>query len=58
MARMTAAPVTVADCGAGAYFTDIDGYRYLDFYQADWSTTTGYAHPAVTGAIAERAQPN
>ncbi len=55
MAWMTAAPVAVADKGAGAYFTDIDGFRYLDFYQADWSMTAGYAHPAVTTAIAERA---
>jgi glutamate-1-semialdehyde aminotransferase len=48
-------PIFVA-AGDGAWFTDVDGHRYLDMNQGDLSVTTGYAPPAVVAAVAERVQ--
>ncbi|MFT4040818.1 MAG: aminotransferase class III-fold pyridoxal phosphate-dependent enzyme, partial [Thermomicrobiales bacterium] len=47
-------PLFVAE-GAGAYFTDLDGHRYLDVNLADMSQFCGFAPPAVTAAVARRA---
>jgi glutamate-1-semialdehyde 2,1-aminomutase len=46
-------PVWVAE-GQGAYFTDVDGHRYLDMYIADASGFCGFAHPAVVAAVSRR----
>ena len=48
------APVWVAD-GDGAYFTDVDGHRYVDMYVADMSGFCGHAPRPVTEAVAARA---
>jgi glutamate-1-semialdehyde 2,1-aminomutase len=40
-----------ADSAQGAYFTDIDGHRYLDMNLADTSMGCGYAPPAVAEAV-------
>ncbi len=42
--------------GAGAFFEDADGYRYLDMNQADLSTTLGFAPAPVAEAVAARVQ--
>jgi glutamate-1-semialdehyde 2,1-aminomutase len=47
------APVWVTE-GEGAYFTDVDGHRYLDMYIADASGFCGFAHPAVVEAVSRR----
>ena len=47
-------PVWVAG-GEGAYFTDVDGHRYLDMYVADMSAFCGHAPRPVTDAVAARA---
>ena len=57
MAWMTAMhghpPVFAAE-GEGAWFTDIDGHRYLDMNQADLSMNVGFGPPAVVAAVADR----
>ncbi|MCZ6777962.1 MAG: transaminase [Acidobacteria bacterium] len=40
--------------GSGAYFTDVDGHRYLDMNQADLSMNCGYGPEPVVRAVAER----
>jgi SAM-dependent methyltransferase len=49
----TLAPVFVAS-GEGAYVTDVDGNRLLDFASGIGVLAVGHAHPAVTAAIAEQ----
>ncbi len=48
-------PVYVAE-GSGAHIVDVDGHRYLDTNVGDMSTFCGYAPPAITEAIASRAE--
>ena len=48
------APVFAAR-GEKAWFTDVDGNRYLDMNLSDLSATTGFGHPAITRAIARQA---
>jgi glutamate-1-semialdehyde 2,1-aminomutase len=45
-------PMFVAE-GKGAYFTDVDGRRYLDMNIADSSMACGYAPPSVVRAVCE-----
>jgi glutamate-1-semialdehyde 2,1-aminomutase len=45
------APFAVA--GEGAWFTDLDGHRYLDVNIADTSMFCGYGPPAVVRAVSE-----
>lgn len=40
--------------GAGAYFWDLDGHRYLDMYVADMSAFCGHGPEPVVHAVAER----
>lgn len=47
-------PVTFAS-GEGAWLTDTDGNRYLDFLCGLAVTSLGHAHPAVTAAVTEQA---
>ena len=42
--------------GAGAFFEDADGHRYLDMNQADLSATLGFAPAPVAEAVAARVQ--
>lgn len=42
--------------GAGAVLTDVDGNRYLDFYNNATSLIHGHAHPAIVGAIEAQAR--
>ncbi|MEW5785886.1 MAG: aspartate aminotransferase family protein [Bacillota bacterium] len=46
-------PVFVKEA-QGAYFTDVDGHRYLDLCLGDTGAMTGHAPAASTDAIAER----
>jgi glutamate-1-semialdehyde 2,1-aminomutase len=48
------APVFAA-AGDKAWFTDVDGNRYLDMNLSDLSATTGFGHPAITRAVARQA---
>ncbi len=41
--------------GAGAYLTDADGTRYLDYVQSWGASILGHAHPAVVSAVREAA---
>ncbi|HLB38899.1 MAG TPA: aminotransferase class III-fold pyridoxal phosphate-dependent enzyme [Actinomycetota bacterium] len=43
------------DHGAGAGFTDVDGFTYVDFNASDLAMFCGHANPAIVRAIAERA---
>jgi glutamate-1-semialdehyde 2,1-aminomutase len=45
-------PPRVTDA-AGAYLTDVDGHRLLDFWQGHFATILGHAPPIVTEALAE-----
>lgn len=47
------APVFIEE-GSGASFTDVDGNTYVDFNQADMSSTVGHGTPAVVDAVARR----
>jgi len=47
------APVFIAE-GNGASFTDVDGNTYVDFNQADMSSTVGHGTPVVVEAVAKR----
>lgn len=49
-------PPVVVTHGEGAYFVDLDGFRYLDMYLADMSAFCGHAPSAVVNAVAERMQ--
>jgi glutamate-1-semialdehyde 2,1-aminomutase len=42
-----------AAAGEGAWFTDVDGHRYLDVNIADTSMFCGYGPPAVVRAVSE-----
>ncbi|WEK53629.1 MAG: glutamate-1-semialdehyde 2,1-aminomutase [Candidatus Cohnella colombiensis] len=42
--------------GAGAYFWDVDGNRYIDYLQAFGPIIAGHAHPHITKAIIRAAQ--
>ncbi len=46
-------PMFVAS-GAGTWFTDVDGHRYLDMNGADMSMNCGFAPPPVVRAAIER----
>jgi len=46
-------PMFVAE-GDGAWFSDVDGHRYLDMNVADLSMNGGFGPPAVVAAVAER----
>jgi glutamate-1-semialdehyde 2,1-aminomutase len=46
-------PIFVKE-GSGAYFTCVDGLRYLDFCLGDTGATTGHAPAASVEAIIER----
>jgi glutamate-1-semialdehyde aminotransferase len=46
-------PVWVSH-GSGAYFWDVDGNRYVDFYIADMSAFCGHGPEPVVRAVAER----
>ncbi|HXE88340.1 MAG TPA: aminotransferase class III-fold pyridoxal phosphate-dependent enzyme, partial [Hyphomicrobiaceae bacterium] len=46
-------PIFVAE-GDGAWFSDVDGTRYLDMNVADLSMNGGFGPPAVVAAVAER----
>ena len=41
--------------GDGAYVTDVDGNRYVDYVQSWGASILGHAHPAVVDAIASAA---
>ncbi len=45
-------PYTVAS-GEGAYVTDVEGRRYIDFVQSYGASLLGHAHPAVRAALHE-----
>jgi glutamate-1-semialdehyde 2,1-aminomutase len=47
-------PVLYVADGKGAYFTDVDGHRYLDTNVADMSMFCGYAPEPVVRAVSER----
>ncbi len=47
-------PTVFVDHGLGAWFTDVDGYRYLDVNLADASSFCGFAPPAVVQAVTRR----
>ncbi|MGI9415033.1 MAG: aminotransferase class III-fold pyridoxal phosphate-dependent enzyme, partial [Hyphomicrobiales bacterium] len=42
--------------GEGAHFEDADGNRYLDMNLADLAAFLGFAPPAITRAVADRAR--
>jgi glutamate-1-semialdehyde 2,1-aminomutase len=46
-------PVYV-DRGAGASFTDVDGFDYLGFNASDMAMFCGHAHPAIVRAVQDR----
>ncbi|BDI21304.1 ornithine--oxo-acid transaminase [Herbiconiux sp. L3-i23] len=48
-------PVTIAD-GSGAWVTDGDGRRYLDFLAAYSAVNFGHGHPALIAAAQEQLQ--
>jgi len=50
MSGLYAHPTVFVESGKGAYFTDIDGHRYLDMNHADMSMSCGFAPEAVVAA--------
>jgi glutamate-1-semialdehyde 2,1-aminomutase len=42
--------------GQGAVVTDVDGNRYLDFYNNATSLIHGHSHPAIVAAVEEQAR--
>lgn len=42
--------------GAGAYFWDVDGNKYIDYLGAYGPIITGHAHPHITAAITKAAE--
>ena len=47
-------PYTVAS-GSGAYVTDVEGTRYLDYVQSYGASLFGHAHPVIVAALQEAA---
>jgi glutamate-1-semialdehyde 2,1-aminomutase len=43
------------DHGAGAGFTDVDGFGYVDFNASDMAMFCGHAQPAIVAAVREQA---
>lgn len=54
MASLYDHPTVFAVEGEGAWFSDVDGLRYLDMNQADMSMACGYAPAGVVEAVAKR----
>jgi 4-aminobutyrate aminotransferase len=52
---LTRAYALVAESGAGAVVTDVDGNRFLDFAAGIAVCSTGHSHPEVVAAIKEQA---
>ncbi|MBN35635.1 MAG: aspartate aminotransferase family protein [Rhodospirillaceae bacterium] len=48
-------PTIFPDTGVGAWFTDVDGHRYLDMNQVDIAGFLGFAPEPVTRALTDRA---
>lgn len=46
-------PPMFVDSADGAYFTDVDGHRYLDMYMNITVASAGHTHPAVVAAATE-----
>ena len=44
----------VIESGSGAWLTDIDGNRYLDFLSAYSAVNFGHSHPALVKAVADQ----
>ena len=44
-------PPIFIERGEGAYFTDVDGHRYLDMNQVDLSMNCGYAPAPIVDAV-------
>jgi acetylornithine/N-succinyldiaminopimelate aminotransferase len=49
------APLAILEHGDGAWVTDSEGKRYLDFLAGIAVNSLGHAHPVVIGAITEQA---
>ena len=49
-------PPIFVDSADGAYFTDVDGHRYLDMYMNITVSSAGHTHPAVVAAAVDRLQ--
>jgi glutamate-1-semialdehyde aminotransferase len=49
-------PPIFVDGADGAYFTDVDGHRYLDMYVNITVSSAGHTHPAVVAAAIDRLQ--
>lgn len=47
-------PPLFVDFAEGAYFTDVDGHRYLDMYMNITVASAGHTHPAVVEAATGR----
>jgi glutamate-1-semialdehyde aminotransferase len=54
MASFYQHPTVYVDGGAGAWFTDVDGNRYLDMNLADASSFCGFAPQPVVEAVSRR----
>jgi len=54
MSGLYAHPTVFVAEGKGAYFTDIDGHRYLDMNHADMSMSCGFAPQAVVDAVSDQ----
>ncbi len=46
----------VVECASGAWVTDVEGRRYLDFLAAYSAVNQGHCHPAILAAMIEQAQ--
>lgn len=47
-------PPLYVESGDGAWFTDVDGHRYLDMYLGITVGSTGHSHPAIVDAVTDR----
>jgi glutamate-1-semialdehyde 2,1-aminomutase len=47
-------PPVYVDSADGAYFTDVDGHRYLDMYLGITVAAAGHTQPAVIDAVTQR----
>jgi glutamate-1-semialdehyde 2,1-aminomutase len=54
MSGLYAHPPLFVQEGKGAYFTDIDGHRYLDMNHADMSMSCGFAPQPVVDAVSDQ----
>lgn len=54
MSELFGHPPIFIDRGEGAYFTDVDGHRYLDMNIADTSTFCGCSPEPIIRAVSER----